>query len=124
MTKLYTFTFPTTTTFLASHPPENIDLDQYVEQNIDVDFIEIPAYLHVEKSAIFQHAVAEQNISWALNFNSIENLENNLVMTIRSDEFYKDDYDFSEDNICSNEEVEIRLDIVRALGAQVTHQEI
>jgi hypothetical protein len=125
MYKLYTLTIPTTSIFLAGQAPDGIDLDQYVNDGIDIDYLEESIFIQNSLVEILNNEkqlTALDNLDISANFSSAEHQNGNLVLTVRSDQFRKSDG--LEEGFCGPSEVDSQLDIFRKIGFEITEQEI
>ena len=118
MTKLYTGTVPTTTVFLSSEPPEDVDFSQYNQIFLNVNGVHTSVHIHKDyQSAIYRESQNKLPSDWIgqLVYDSIETQGTNLIhkLTLSKQMFEH-----------SDSEVKTRAEVFQSIGFEITEQDI
>jgi hypothetical protein len=108
--------------FLASDIPTNVDLSDYSLLSITIRGVETAAYKHKTKLVEFtQELKAAEAGPWSMNNQYVYQTDENVIAHVLSTDFFRD---LEQTQVCTSEEVEVRLQLLRNSGITITEEEV
>jgi hypothetical protein len=108
--------------FLASDIPDNIDLTDYTAMSINIGGVATSVYANKTRLAQFMQSVSDAGIAtWSINHQHGSQTDENLIVHVLPTDFFRD---LEQTQVCTSEEVELRLQLLRDSGIIITEEEV